>query len=81
MYVVILYYYLPSHLRLKLMNSLQYIGPYDSGADVIFGHVYALRFRCYAGELSTVCVPFCEFWRAGDAGVSVFAVLEVSRVS
>ncbi len=25
-------------------------------------------------------MPFCEFWRADDAGVSVFAVLEVSCV-
>ena len=26
-------------------------------------------------------MPFCELWRAEHAGVSVFAVLEVSRVS
>ncbi len=25
-------------------------------------------------------MPFCELWRAGDTGVSVFDVLEVSKV-
>lgn len=57
---------------------LQYLGPHDHHSPPLLGHIHALRFRRFAEKLPTVCVPFCEFWGAEYAGVSVFAVLEVS---
>ena len=56
----------------------QYIRPHDGRPGPLFGHLYALLPGRAAKELSAVRMPLCQFQRAADAGVAVFAVLEVS---
>ena len=58
-----------------------HLGPYDSGADFLFGDFHAVRACGDAEEPAAVRVPCCEFWGADHAGISVYSVLEVSGAS
>lgn len=61
-------------------NRAQHLWPYDRRSPPILRYLYALRFRRHAEELLAIWVSFRELWRAGNAGISVSTVLEVSSI-
>ena len=62
-----------------LLNLLQYIWAHDRCSRFVLWNIHALRSCCHTEKPSAICMPFHQLWRPEYSGLSLFAVLEVSR--